>query len=200
MKIEGIKRAMVEIEGVSPLLMHNGQLANPMNPIVRQMKEITSKHKSKKTNADEIELMRLEFMGGLYLAEDIGPFIPCECLEGCIRDAAKINSKGKQVTAGLQVDPDRVRLVYDGPRTAEDLYEDKNFVDVRPIKLQKSTTVMRTRPRFNKWSASFEVMAIEEMLNIQDIRKFLEKAGMFKGLMDYRPKFGRFVVRDFVEV
>ena len=197
MKIEGIKRATVGIEGVSPLLMHNGQLANPMNPIARQMKEITSKHKSKRTDADDIELMRLEFMGGLYISDDTGPFIPCECLEGCIRDAAKINSKGKQVTAGLQVDPGRIQLVYDGPRTAKELYEDKNFVDVRPIKLQKSNTVMRTRPRFNHWSASFEVLAIDEVLNIEDIKKFLEKAGMFKGLMDYRPKFGRFILTEF---
>ena len=199
MQIEGIKRATVGIEGVSPLLMHNGQLANPMNPIVKRMKEITSKHHTKKTDADEIELMRLEFMGGLYISDDTGPFIPCECIEGCIRDAAKINSKGKQVTAGLQVDPDRIQLDYDGPRTAPELYEDKNFVDVRPIKLQKSTTVMRTRPRFNHWSASFEVMIINEVLNIQDVRQFIEKAGMLKGLMDYRPKFGRFVVKNFVE-
>ena len=200
MKVEGIKRAKVEIEGVSPLLMHNGQLANPMNPIVKQMKEITGKHHSKKTDADEIELMRLEFLGGLYISEDTGPFVPCECIEGCIRDAARISSKGRQVTAGLQVDPDRVRLEYEGPRTAEDLYADKNFVDVRPIKLKKSTTVMRTRPRFDSWSASFEVMTIDEVLNISDVKKFIEKAGMLKGLMDYRPKFGRFVVRDFVEV
>ena len=200
MKIDGIKRAMVEIEGVSPLLMHNGQLANPMNPIVKRMKEITSKHSSKKTNTDEIELMRLEFMGGLYIAEETGPFIPCECIEGCIRDAAKINSKGKQVTAGLQVDPDRIRLDYDGPRTADELYEEKSFVDVRPIKLQKSTTVMRTRPRFDRWSAAFEVMVIDEVLNIADVGKFIEKAGMLKGLMDYRPKFGRFVVKAFEEV
>lgn len=200
MKIDGIKRAMVEIEGVSPLLMHNGQLANPMNPIAKRMKEITGKHHSKKTDADEIELMRLEFMGGLYISEDTGPYIPCECLEGCIRDAAKINSKGRQVTAGLQVDPDRVALDYEGPRTADGLYEDKSFVDVRPIKLQKSTTVMRTRPRFDRWSASFEVMVIEEVLGIEDVRKFIEKAGMLKGLLDYRPKFGRFIVRDFVQV
>ena len=200
MKIDGIKRAMVEIEGVSPLLMHNGQLANPMNPIVKRMKEITGKHHSKKTDADDIELMRLEFMGGLYIAGDTGPFIPCECIEGCIRDAAKISSKGKQVTAGLQVDPDRIRLDYDGPRTADELYEEKSFVDVRPIKLQKSTTVMRTRPRFDRWSAAFEVMVIDEVLNIADVGKFIEKAGMLKGLMDYRPKFGRFVVKAFEEV
>lgn len=198
--IQGISKAMARVEGVSPLLMHNGQLANPQNEWVKQMKEITSKHHSKKTEADEIELMRLEFQGGLYFDDEIGPYIPSENIEGCIRDGAKTNNKGKAITAGVQVSPDRVKLIYKGPKARDALYDDKNFVDVRPIKLQKSQTVMRTRPRFDSWALEFEVMAIDEVISLDNVKKFLEKAGIFMALGDYKPKFGRFVVKEFEKV
>ena len=200
MKIKGISKAMVIIEGASPLLMHNGQLANPLNPIVKQMKEITSKHHSKKTEADLLELMRLEFMGGLYFDDKIGPYIPCEAIEGTIRAGATLKSKGKQVVAGVQVDPAKVKLIYNGPKSADKLYEDKNFVDVRGVGLNKSATIMRTRPRFDSWSAEFELMVIDEVLSLNDVRGFIEKAGMLKGILDYRPKFGRFILKEFIEV
>jgi len=199
MKIDGISKAMVIIEGVSPILMHNGQLANPLNPIVKQMKEITSKHHSKKTESDTFELMRLEYMGGLYIDDKKGPYIPCEAMEGTIRAGATISRKGKQVIAGLQVDPDKIKLIYDGPRDADKLY-DKGFVDVRVVALNKSAKIMRTRPRFDKWSAEFEIMTIDEVLSLDEVRGFIEKAGILKGIMDYRPKFGRFIIKEFVKI
>ena len=45
--------------GIAPLLMHNGSLANPLNPKVKEMKEITSLRK--KTDENHLELQRLEF-------------------------------------------------------------------------------------------------------------------------------------------
>ena len=199
-EIQGISKATVKIEGVSPLLMHNGQLANPQNEWVKQIKEITSKHHSKKTESDELELMRLEFQGGLYYDDEIGPFIPSVNVEGCIRDAAKANRLGQAVTAGVQVSPDRIKLIYKGPRGRDELYEDKNHVDARPIKLQKSTTVIRTRPRFDQWAIEFEVMAINEVIALSNVQKFIEQAGIFKGLGDYKPKFGRFILKEFKKV
>jgi hypothetical protein len=43
---------------VAPLLCHNGQLADPLNDIARQMKKISSKRE--KTDTDLEELARLE--------------------------------------------------------------------------------------------------------------------------------------------
>jgi len=194
----GITTAMVRIEGASPLLMHNGQLANPLNEWVVKMKEITSKHHSKKTESDIEELMRLEFQGGLYYDEDTkAPAMPDIVIEGTIRDAAKGKRKGQAVTAGLNVYPEKIPLIYKGTKDRDGLYEDRNFVDSRMVKLQKSASLIRTRPRFDKWELEFEIKTIDEILSMKEVADFLATAGTFKGIGDYRPKFGRFIVKEF---
>ena len=198
--MEGITKAMVSIKGVSPMLMHNSQLANPLNEWTVKIKEITKKHASKKTDSDLMEVLRLEFQGGLYHDDEIGPFIPGVNIEGAIRDAARTSRQGKAVESGVVIDQDKIRLNYQGPRDRNGLFSDKRFVDIRAAKLQKAATVMRTRARFDQWDAEFEVMAINELVSIGDVERFLRAAGMVKGIGDYRPKFGRFVVTDFVVV
>jgi len=194
----GITTAIVRIEGASPLLMHNGQLANPLNEWTMKIKEITSKHFSKKTEADGKELRRLEFHGGLYYDEDKEiPIIPDVFIEGTIRDAARDKKKGPTINAGLSVYPEKIPLIYKGTKDRDALYEDGNFVDNRIIKLDKKKALVRTRPRFDKWELEFEIKTIDEILSMKDVADFLTSAGTFKGLGDYRPKFGRFIVKEF---
>ena len=81
------------IRGVAPLLMHNGQLANPMNKFAKAMKAVTSKRK--KTDEDHIELARLEFLGGLYADDQGRAVLPGEVIEGTIVAGAKKTKKGK---------------------------------------------------------------------------------------------------------
>jgi hypothetical protein len=197
MALQETAQAMVEIEGVSPILHHSAQLADPTNEWTLEMKKITSKHHSKKTDADMERLVELEFQGGLYFDDEIGPIIPDYVIEGAIRDAARTTRKGKQVESGIMVTPEKIKLIYDGPRDRNSLFSDKRFVDTRAVKLQKKNTIMRTRPRFDKWSAAFEVTVICEVIDIESVAGFLETAGKLKGVMDYRPKFGRFVVKTF---
>ena len=64
----------VRIEGHQPLIFHNSQLANPLNKWAKAMKDVTSKRK--KTDADLLELQRLEFMGGIYYDEAVGVYLP----------------------------------------------------------------------------------------------------------------------------
>ena len=82
----------VHIQGVVPLILHNGQLVNPLNPISKEMKKISSKRA--KTESDYEELARLEFMGSLYLNEKKEPVIPGECIEATLINAAKKSKKG----------------------------------------------------------------------------------------------------------
>lgn len=192
-----IETAQVRIEGVSPLLMHSAALANPTNEWTMKIKEITSKTKKKRTEQDELDLIKYEFQGGLYFDDVLGPVIPSECLEGCIRDGAKAKKKGVDVTAGLQVDPDKVKLLYDGPRTRNGLFENTAFIDIRPVKLQGKNTIMRTRARFEKWSLDFSVRVFTDTISLETAKKALVESGRKKGLGDYRPKFGRFVLEKF---
>jgi hypothetical protein len=196
MKIPGISTARVKIVGVSPLLMHNARLANPADEIVRQIKAITKKHHTKKTESDELKLVELEFLGGLYEHPTDGVHIPAVNVEGAIRDGARISSQGKAVESGVQVSPERIPLIYDGPRTGGGLYKNKAFVDTRAIKLNKASTVMRTRPRFDAWSLEFDLSVVDGVLSRADVIGHLQKAGFLRGIGDYRPKFGRFVVES----
>jgi hypothetical protein len=197
MKSEGMSTVNVLIEGVAPLLMHNARLANPADPIVREIKSITGKHHTKKTETDELRLIELEFLGGLYENEVAGVHVPGVNVEGCLRDGARISSKGKTIESGAQVDPEFIPLIYDGPKTGIELYRNKRFVDTRATKLQKSSTIMRTRPRFDQWALEFELTIIDEVVSRSEVKTHLEKAGMLKGLCDFKPKFGRFIVKRF---
>ena len=57
-----LQQVKYHLEGASPLLMHNGALADPLNFWAKKMKEITAKQK--KTDADHEEIGRLEWRAG----------------------------------------------------------------------------------------------------------------------------------------
>lgn len=185
-----LKRLNIRIKGFAPLMMHNGQLANPMNSHAKAMKAITSKRK--KTDDDMIELSRLEFMGGLYLDEKGQPCIPGDVIDGYFAKAAKTIRKGKQGMAGMSCDGNWP-LIYKGPKTADKLWDDGGFTDVRGCRVNNSK-VMRTRPIFANWELEFEITYDNELLDLGDIKSILAAGMSTSGLGDYTPKFGRFVV------
>lgn len=183
--------AKCRITGAVPLLMHNAQLADPLNEFTRAIKAICAKGK-KKTDADLEELARLEFMGGLYLDANGHPAIPGECIEGMVRNGARKSRQGKDVECGV-ISDGTWPLIYDGPKTAEKLWENHEFRDYRGCGVQKSR-VMRMRPKFSDWALEFELSYLPEIANASSVRKWLEDAGIYVGLLDFRPRFGRFVV------
>lgn len=181
-----------EIKGIAPLMMHNGRLADPLDPVVKKIKAITDK-KTKKTDADIEKLRRLEWEGSLYFDAKEGPFIPADAIERMIYDGAKKSKKGPSVLQGLVVLDDRAKLIYKGPRTLDKLFKNDDFVDRRGVKVQRNR-VFRTRPIFKAWSLKFQVLVATDVLNPSDVEKAVRDAGRLVGLGDYRPKFGRFEV------
>jgi hypothetical protein len=71
------------------------------------------------------------------------------------------------------------------------------IVDQRPVIIGKAR-ILRARPRFDEWSATFTInydqQLIKEPRLIVDI---LADAGSRIGVGDYRPRFGRFRVREY---
>lgn len=180
-----------KIVGVAPLLMHNSQLADPLNKFTRAIKEICAKGK-KKTDTDLEELSRLEFLGGLYLNEKGEPAIPGECIEGMVRDGARKSRKGKDVQCAI-ISDGVWPLIYDGPKDPAKMFLDSQFRDYRPCGVNKAK-VMRMRPRFPSWSLEFDLAYQPEVVSADDVPKWLSDAGQFVGLCDFRPRFGRFEV------
>lgn len=187
------KQTEIEIRGVAPLLMHNGQLANPMNPWVRLMKNITSKPSKQRTDDDLIELARLEFMGGLYLDEKGEPCIPGENLEALLIQAARGRRQGKQAESGIICDGN-FPLIYDGPRNADKLWADERFRFTKSARPSGQGRVMRTRPIFRAWSLAFTLSYDPSFVDDAKVKTIVELAQSV-GLGDWKPRFGRFEVQ-----
>lgn len=187
-----IEKLSFKIQGVSPLIMHNGLLADPSNEWTRAVKEISSKRK--KTDSDYEEMARLEWMGSLYLKKG-EPCIPGYVLEGALigkGGAARKQRMGKQAAAGVYVTKDFL-LEYDGPRSQSELWAVAEFQFRMPV-VVKGARIIRTRPIFDEWGATVEVEVDTDLVNTDDVILWMDIAGREVGLMDWRPKYGRFEV------
>ncbi len=186
-----------ELTGTTPIMMHNGQLANPLNPFTQEGKRL---HKEKKRKGvDEIAVLwkiaETEFRGGLYIDDDIGPYLNSSHLKTVIQEGAKLVRGGKTVERGLIVSKDKMALQYDGPRTADDLWK-KKFWQQDMVKVGQAT-VLRTRPVFQKgWKVEVPLMYLPSTLSFSDLVRYVRDAGVLCGLIEGRNKFnyGRFQI------
>ena len=176
------------------LLMHNNRLADPLDSFAKELSRLSKVRK--KTDDTLAEMARVEWEGGLYMGEDedgqAGPIIPAENFTKCLIEAARKSRAGKEVERGVFVDGDAT-LKYDGPRDVDGLYAEEFFLR-KPVKV-KTATVIRTRPYFPDWSATFEVLVNTDIVADRDtFEGWAELAGQQIGLCDYRPRYGRFEV------
>lgn len=180
------------IRGTSPLMMHNVRLANPLDPIVKEIKEITKKGK-RKTDDDYARLAWLEWFGGLYWTEETGPYIPPQNIDSLIRDAARLQRQGKDVVRGVMTLGDRLPLQYKGPRDPEKMFNggSSEFIDCRAVGVNKNRC-MRYRPYFREWSLEFTVSVELDEVNRRDLISFVDIAGRKIALGDGRPRYGRY--------
>ena len=179
----------IRLNGTSPLVMSNNRSVDPLDALKKEMDKITSKRK--KTDADHEELKRVEFMSRIYADEETGPYIPAGNLRAMLIAGAKKQKMGTAFKSALYVHAD-ASLEYDGPRDIQGLYE-AGYAWRVPVKNMGTSTVMRTRPKFDQWACEFEVDADEEVVNKSDVEEALEKARKYVGLGDARTLgFGRF--------
>ncbi|MGO9358164.1 MAG: hypothetical protein ACLP1D_10865 [Xanthobacteraceae bacterium] len=181
----------LQVVGERPLLMNSSAKVDPLNPAAVELSRMTSKRD--KTAADHEYIAKLEWHAGIWLA-DGKPCIPSSAIEAAFNAAARTRRKGKQAKAGLCcfVSP---LLEYDGPGDLSAMWSDKAFVFRTAVNVNGSK-VMRTRPRFNDWRAAIDVVFVPSLLNRNEVREFFEIAGFREGLGDWRPKFGKFSVKE----
>ena len=172
----------------SPLLMHSGQLADPMNGFTKALKKVSGKRM--KTEADFEELARIEYLGGLYVGADGEPIIPADAIEAMLVEAFKKSKQGKTAKAGVYVTKD-AKLQYTGPKTPDTLWSDPKHRFVKAVRVG-TAKVMRTRPIFPEWSAEIEVHYLDDVIDKSAVADAVNVAGRLVGLLEWRPKFGRF--------
>lgn len=183
------KEVTYRLTSSAPLLMHNGQTADPLNKWAKTLKQVTSKRI--KTDADHEEVARLEFFAGLYMGQD-GPVLPPNMIDAMVVNAAKKSKEGPIAKSGcfcLNVN----RLNYDGPRTVDALWADERFRFSAIVRVGTGR-VSRMRPIFQEWTADVRLNVEDGTVNLARVDEWMRIAGTQIGVGDWRPQYGRFTV------
>jgi hypothetical protein len=184
----------ITMQGVSPLLCHNGQTADPRNTYAKAMKAVSSKRK--KTDADFDELARLEWLAGIYRSAD-SLVIPDYVIESAMIAGAKKSKRGPQAKCGLFF-TQHALLEFDGkPGEINDdtlaaMFDSGDFTHTIGVRVGMAK-IMRTRPIFRNWSCIAIAQYDPDVLNLRDIEEIAADAGKLVGIGDWRPKHGRFI-------
>ena len=183
---------LIKITGTRPLLMHSDKFSDPLNPLTKEHKALTSKRK--KTDDDHEQIAKSEWLGGMYYDEKIGPYLPGVNIEAAMIAGGKLSKLGTALKRSVEVMEERCAVEYDGPRTLEKLWA-AGFYDARSVKVQQAR-LMRYRPMFRQWSTTCTIAFDPETIDRNQVIKCMADGGMYCGVGDYRPKFGRFSVEE----
>jgi hypothetical protein len=174
--------------GGSPLVMHHERLADPLDEHARAIAAIAKKRN--KTEADHMEIGRLEFHGGMYVNGN-GPCVPAWNILRCLQDGAKRHKRGADVLRGVYPLSEHADVVYDGPRDPDKMWKDGGFALRKTVGVQRQRTV-RTRPIFTEWQAELEVEVDSTVFDLDTLANCWRDAGVYAGLGEMRPVYGRF--------
>lgn len=181
--------------GTRPLLMHNVRLASPMNPYAKELSRLNkAKPSSKRTDDDRLEIARVEWEGGLYFDEEVGPYVPASWVFKTILEGARAGRRGQKIEGGLTVVDLVHPLLYRGPRDIDALWGvggETEFVDFRTVRVGQAK-VDRCRPIFKQWSFEAELLLDPTVLDVAELEDIAKIAGQLKGIGDYRQQYGRF--------
>ena len=188
-------RYRIDIEGLSPLIMHNGAAGlDTRSEANLEKATIAKKRGSNRTASDDARLAELEVITSLYLNSDGEPTIPEAAFRAVIETAARKLKQGPQVREGLLVEKVD-EFLYDRSlgTTAEELSKTAQFTT--GVVVQRNR-ILRTRAKFDEWGAIFTVECDDELVDTIQLNGWLDIAGRRIGLGDWRPEksghYGRF--------
>lgn len=181
--------------GVTPFVPCNVRMADPFNVYCERLNELSSIPQKKRTKEQQWEIFKAQWEGYLYFDEKLGPVLPGQNIEACLREgAAKLKMK-KDILERLEVDEVHVALEYKGPRDLDRLWNSKtpSFKDVRIVGKSGSAKRPICRPIFPQpWAATFTVVLDD--IRSQQVFAAAEQAGRFVGVGTHRCfKWGRFL-------
>ena len=189
-------RYQVRIKGTSGIIHHNGAAGlDARSPANIEKTEITRKKGSNRTEADDDRLRELECQTSLWLDASGTPTIPAGAIRAMIETSARKLKQGPQVREGLVVES--VDFNYDRSlgTSVEDLGKSVQFT--AGVVVQRNR-ILRTRAKFEEWSATFVLDVDDELCDKDQIEAWLDIGGRRIGLGDWRPEksgsFGRFDV------
>lgn len=182
------------LRGTSALLCHNPQMVDPECEWNRQIKALTGKRK--KTDTDLKEVERLEWHGGLYLADIDGRVVvsqPSSKVRKCLINAGKISKQGKQIERAIIMTQLNVPLIYEGSDKAKEseaevsrLFGNSGFHSRLSVGIGNKR-VMRVRPSFSPWALIVPAVFVSDAgLNFDELSRIVELAGVAERIGDNR--------------
>ena len=187
-------RIVIELQGPTPLMMHNERLSLRDNPFARQIAEITAKGVNQ-TDADKELVAKLEWYGGLYTDAAGNVVLPTKNVIKSFAEAGTITKSGKKIKQGITPYAMDVPLIIPDPLHQDTLWEKPQYRDARPVKIGRGK-ILRTRPIFHRWAATLDAELLTDVLNIDQAVSIAELAGRAVGLCDARNiGYGRFTAK-----
>jgi len=182
-----------KLVGTKPLLLHNVDLANPLNPWARKMTDLRGTPSKRRTEKWHEEMAYVSFMGAFYDIPGVsGVAIPAENVRRSIIDAAKAQRLGTQVLRSLMVTVAAIPLIYDGPKTPQEMWDAGKWHLTRMIRGTGGASPT-TYPIFREWAVKAPFELDETLLNVRDLTEIVERAGRIEGLGASRKQgYGRF--------
>ena len=174
----------VTIEGTTPILFN-------------RFRDTAIEGKSKKRTG---AMADSDIEDKLYKEND-KVLLPSVYLKNCIVEAGKqfkIIGKGKStyskiIASTVEIQPFMIEM-------------DNGEMEIFRISAVNPTTkgrMMIERPKFSKWSATFEIVLNDPAVPVSVINEILEHAGKYVGVGDWRPEkkgmFGKFMITSFKE-
>lgn len=184
------------VKGVTPLMMHNGNIANPMNKIAIELKKLTGK--KGKTESDYVAIAKLECIGSFYFDPKKGVFLlPDHCIEAGIKASSVAHKRGvkKTVESAIVVFEHGI-ITDDGPKTPLERWDAGEAYYHQQMVVVNRKRILRTRPIFNDWRATFTVRFDDTKIDGELLDDIITVWGDTVGMLELRPKFGRFEVES----
>lgn len=196
-----------KIKGIAPILLHNGHLVDPRNPFTKEIDAAQKANKKDKSDAAFDALANCEWLGGLYTSQPIS--FSRESTKVEVTTDAEIGVTGDMICRSIiksagrkEVTAFKAGVIVDGffplhvggkVATVKKAFQNPAHYFTIAAKIGQSK-IMRTRPRFDDWSADIEIAYIPELVTRRDVMDALVRSGSIVGIGDWRPRFGRFAV------
>lgn len=185
----------LSVKGTRSLLMHNARLASPMDAYAKELGRLNkSKRSSARTDEDRLELARVEWEGGFYFDDVLGPYVPGKWVFKTLLEAARTGRRGKKIEGGVLVINDKHPLIYPGPRTMDEMWGDNGtspFVDFQTVRVG-TARVDRCRPVFTQWAFEADLLLDTSVVDFDEMAEIARIAGQLIGIGDYRQQYGRY--------
>jgi hypothetical protein len=180
------------LTGVLPLVLSNPiALADPLNPICKEIRALRGKSPKKKTDSDLQRVLELEYLASFYLNHEGDHVIPGRMIGGMLLEAGGSPTKFKR---GLSLIEDSA-LVFKGPRTPEALFADTKYRLVELVRNASKQAVITCRPMIPlPWSLEVTISYHPKQLNPDVITSAMCNGGEFHGIGSMRPRYGKFTV------